>query len=145
MPPKAEPAGAAAEGGPDPALEEVKELVERELVIGHLYTRLARYQLRGRDLASLNLELIDELETQKINLKDINEYLTNELRAKELATTEMEKRVASLATDLDDLHDVGAARMRGVEEEAHQQQSALRGQLEGFDREKKGLEVGPDG
>lgn len=138
MPPKADPAGEGE--GPDPALEEEKELVERELVISHLYTRLAKYQSRGKALADVNLELIDELETQKVNLKDINSYLTNELCAKELATGEMEHRVASLAKDLDDLRDLGETRLRGVAEEAREQQQHLRAELDGFDREARELD-----
>jgi hypothetical protein len=141
MPPKPAAKDAAADGdGPDPALEEENDLVERELVIGHLYTRLARYQARGRVLASTNLELIDELETQKVNLKDINEYLTSELRSKELATSEMEARVARLAGELDDLRDLGATRVRGVEEEAREQQAEPRAALLGIEKE---LKAGP--
>jgi len=143
MPPKpaAKDAGAGDGDGPDPALEEEKELVERELVIGHLYTRLARYQARGRVLASTNLELIDELDTQKINLKDINEFLTSELRSKELATSEMEARVARLAGELDDLRDVGATRVRGVEEQAREQQAEPRAALLGIEKELKELDL----
>ena len=82
--------------GPDPALEEEKELVERELVIGHLKSRLGSYQNKSEELSAQNIELIDELETQRVNLKDINEFLTNEKKAKELATAEMEQRVEKL-------------------------------------------------
>lgn len=39
-----------------------------------------RYQLQGERLLSDNLRLADELETSKLNLKDINEFLTNELK-----------------------------------------------------------------
>lgn len=138
MPPKPDPAGDGE--GPDPALEEEKELVERELVISHLYSRLAKYQARGLSLANLNVELIDELETQKVNLADINAYLTNDLRAKELAVGEMEQRVARLAKELDDVRDLGETRLRGVEEEAREQQHHLRVELEGFESEAKELE-----
>jgi hypothetical protein len=140
MPPKADPAGGDGEG-PDPALEEEKELVERELVISHLFTRLGKYQSRGKYLADLNQELIDELETQKVNLQDINSYLTNELRAKELATGEMEGRVASLARELDELRDLGQTRLRGVAEEAREQQSGLRAQLGAFEVEMAELDA----
>jgi hypothetical protein len=122
-------------------MEEEKELVERELVISHLSTRLAKYQTRGRALAELNVELIDELETQKVNLKDINSYLTSELQAKELATGEMESRVEALAQALDHLRDEGQTRLRGVADQAQAQQSELRANLASYEREVQELDA----
>jgi len=40
--------------------------------------------------------LEDELETQKINLRDINEFLSNELKAKETYCNELEKQMLDL-------------------------------------------------
>jgi hypothetical protein len=40
--------------------------------------------------------LEDELETQKINLKDINDFLSNELKAKETYCNELEKSLLDL-------------------------------------------------
>ena len=112
--------------------------MERELVINHLWPRLAGISRVARRW--LTLRAHRRLETQKVNLQDINSYLTNELRAKELATTEMEARVANLAKELDDLRDLGETRLRGVAEEAREQQSGLRAELEAFEKEMKELD-----
>ena len=85
--------GPAEEPEPD---EEEKELLERELVIGHLKNKLSKYQDRGDALLRDNLRLNDELETQQENLKDINAFLTNELTSKEAQLLNLEQEHAAL-------------------------------------------------
>ncbi|GLC46586.1 hypothetical protein PLESTB_001618000 [Pleodorina starrii] len=77
-------------------VEEERELVEKELVIGYLRSKLNRYQEHGDRLQVDVLKLTDELETQKLNLRDINEFLTNELKARSLTTSALESKVAEL-------------------------------------------------
>jgi hypothetical protein len=50
------------------------------------------------------VKLNEELETQKLNLRDINEFLTNELKARSLTTSAMEAKVVELYHLLDDLN-----------------------------------------
>jgi hypothetical protein len=55
-----------------------------------------RYQDQGERLQIENIKLTDELENQKINLRDINEFLTNELKARSLTTAALEEKVQEL-------------------------------------------------
>ncbi|GMH42618.1 hypothetical protein BSKO_10537 [Bryopsis sp. KO-2023] len=96
MPPKKKDAGgkaAAEDVEPD---EEEKELIERELVISYLKSKLGRYQLQGERLQVENIKLTQELDNQKANLRDINEFLTNELQARSITTTTLEQNIAEL-------------------------------------------------
>ena len=49
---------------------------------------LGRYQAAGEKLAVENFSLADELAKQKLTLQDINEFLTNELKARSLAAAQ---------------------------------------------------------
>mmetsp|Transcript_5179 Transcript_5179/g.11289 ORF Transcript_5179/g.11289 Transcript_5179/m.11289 type:complete len:601 (-) Transcript_5179:161-1963(-) len=80
-----------------------RELVEKELVIGYLKSKLGRYQDNGERLQVENIRLNDELETQKLNLRDINEFLTNELKARSLTTSALEAKVFELNQLLDEI------------------------------------------
>ena len=51
-----------------------------------------------------NAKLSEDLETQKLNLRDINEFLTNELKARSLTTSAMEAKVVELYHLLDDVN-----------------------------------------
>ena len=71
---------------------------------------LHRYQDFGDRLQVENAKLSEDLETQKLNLRDINEFLTNELKARSLTTSAMEAKVVELYHLLDDVnksHEVG--------------------------------------
>ena len=70
-------------------------------ILGFLYRR---YQDFGDKLQVENVKLNDELETQKLNLRDINEFLTNELKARSLTTSAMEAKVVELYHLLDDVN-----------------------------------------
>ena len=47
-----------------------------------------------------NVRLADELEANRVNLHDINEFLTNELKARALAGAALEQRVAALEREV---------------------------------------------
>jgi hypothetical protein len=49
---------------------------------------MCRYQAVGEKLAVENFSLTDELAKQKLTLQDINEFLTNELKARSLAAAQ---------------------------------------------------------
>lgn len=49
---------------------------------------MRRYQAVGEKLAVENFSLTDELAKQKLTLQDINEFLTNELKARSLAAAQ---------------------------------------------------------
>lgn len=96
MPPKK-----AAKGGkeekkaieePEPD-EEEKELMERELVINYLKSKLGKFQSKGEVLEEENHKLSKDLEQSKINLRDIHEFLTNELKARSLTSASLEQKV----------------------------------------------------
>lgn len=58
-----------------------------------------------------NFKLSEELETQKLNLRDINEFLTNELKARSLTTSALESKVQELNVLVEDVrrsHEVRA-------------------------------------
>lgn len=57
---------------------------------------LCRYQEHGEKLQVDKIKLEDELETQKLNLRDINEFLTNELKARSLTTSALEVKISEL-------------------------------------------------
>ena len=50
---------------------------------------------------SENLKLYDELEVQRLNLHDINEFLTNELKARALSAAELERQLAAVQAELE--------------------------------------------
>ncbi|KAG2430972.1 hypothetical protein HYH02_013505 [Chlamydomonas schloesseri] len=96
--------------------EEERELVEKELVIGYLRSKLNRYQDHGDRLQVDVVRLTDELETQKLNLRDINEFLTNELKARSLTTSALEAKVAELNGLMEEVkknHEAALSRLRG--------------------------------
>jgi hypothetical protein len=64
---------------------------------------LHRYQEFGDRLQVDNIKLNEELETQKLNLRDINEFLTNELKARSLTTTALEAKVFELNHLMDEM------------------------------------------
>ena len=64
---------------------------------------MRRYQEHGDKLQVNNMRLADELETQKLNLRDINEFLTNELKARSLTTTALEAKVVELNGMMEDM------------------------------------------
>ena len=67
-----------------------------------------------------NGKLETELETQKLNLRDINEFLTNELKARSLTTSAMEAKVVELYHLLDDVNKSHEVRDRvGASETLH--------------------------
>lgn len=62
-----------------------------------------RYQENGEKLVVDNFKLSEELETQKLNLRDINEFLTNELKARSLTTSALESKVQELNVLVEDV------------------------------------------
>ncbi|MEW5319047.1 MAG: hypothetical protein WDW38_010223 [Sanguina aurantia] len=99
--------------------DEERELVEKELVIGYLKTKLGRYQENGEKLVVDNFKLSEELETQKLNLRDINEFLTNELKARSLTTSALESKVQELNLLVEDVrrsHEETLKRVGGEQE-----------------------------
>ncbi|KIY91370.1 hypothetical protein MNEG_16594, partial [Monoraphidium neglectum] len=59
------------------------------------------YQQQGDRLQVENFKLSDELEASKLNLRDINEFLTNELKARTAANAALDERVAQMAAQLE--------------------------------------------
>jgi alkyl sulfatase BDS1-like metallo-beta-lactamase superfamily hydrolase len=77
--------------------------MEAEMVTAILRARLGRCQAAGEKLAVENFSLTDELAKQKLTLQDVNEFLTNELKSRSLATAQVGLSVAA-ATSLHTSH-----------------------------------------
>mmetsp|Transcript_31038 Transcript_31038/g.73792 ORF Transcript_31038/g.73792 Transcript_31038/m.73792 type:complete len:572 (-) Transcript_31038:333-2048(-) len=111
MPPKAK--NAKGKGGkeekkpveePEPD-EEEKELMERELVINYLKSKLGKYQSKGEALEDENSRLAKELDQSRLNLRDINEFLTNELKARSLTSAALEQKMMELEEEMQKMQD----------------------------------------
>lgn len=140
MPPKKEPKAEAKKGGeeaePD---DEEKELLERELVIGHLRNKLGKYIDRTTHLTGEYTRLNDELETQKLNLKDINEFLTNELKAKETYCSDLEKQHQELETLLEAEKQNGEDERKKLQADFEERLDALQEEITGYEAKLKEL------
>eukprot|EP00899_Mesostigma_viride_P020212 jgi/Mesvir1/28192/Mv04747-RA.1 len=97
MPPKKDPAKAAAKDVE--ADEREKELVEKELLINTLKSKMTIEQTQGQFLLSENQRLTAELESAKSNLRDITDHLTNEVRSREDNGSRLEGLVAILTKE----------------------------------------------
>ena len=71
-------------------------MMERELLISDLKSKIGKYNQKGTELQEENARLNNELEMQKLNLQHINDYLTRELEAKENKAGELEGKAADL-------------------------------------------------
>ena len=78
-----------------------------------LRTCCFRYQDNADKLQVDNIKLEEELETQKLNLRDINEFLTNELKARSLTTSALEAKVFELNSLMEDVRK--AHEVRGMQ------------------------------
>ena len=101
MPPKKDDKAKGAEGEePEGLDEDIKEIMERELLINHLKNKLGRYQEQGENLMNENRMLLDEVEAQKLNLKDIQAHLTEKLGETSKTCHEQEKQLNDLHQQL---------------------------------------------
>lgn len=82
------------------------------------FAECCRYQEQGEKLQVDNFRLSDELEAQKVNLKDINEFLTNELKARSLTTSALEEKVLELTQKMEDIQRECEVGCRGVTDAA---------------------------
>ena len=140
MPPKK---GAAAAAGPGPEEEEAddgeKELQERDLVIGHLKSRLGGYQDAGVALTVENSHLNEELNLQKINLIDINEFLTKELKAKELSAAALDEHCKALTEELVTVAERQKEKMEAVDAANASKVSLLSEEIQNYEVELQDL------
>lgn len=84
------------------AREEERELVERELAIGSLNNKMSRVSEKSRALLDENSRLTKELRIQRDNLDDMNEFLTNQIKSKQLLNAQLETDVAALQKEKED-------------------------------------------
>eukprot|EP00240_Pyramimonas_obovata_P004772 CAMPEP_0118924344 /NCGR_PEP_ID=MMETSP1169-20130426/2521_1 /TAXON_ID=36882 /ORGANISM="Pyramimonas obovata, Strain CCMP722" /LENGTH=416 /DNA_ID=CAMNT_0006865445 /DNA_START=354 /DNA_END=1601 /DNA_ORIENTATION=+ len=140
MPPKKEP----KETGKKPAEDEEpddeeKEMLERELTIGLLKNRLGKYENRATHLTGEYTRLNNELDSQKSNLKDIDEFLTNELKAKETYCADLEKQTLELEALLTKEQANAAADKKKLTQELKDREQALREELAEYEAKLKEL------
>jgi len=92
-----------ASGSPSDAARSVQFLCAQQLRTSHTQNATHRYQQQGEKLQVENFKLSDELDAQKLNLRDINEFLTNELKARTATNAVLDERVALLTQRMEDL------------------------------------------
>ncbi|KAJ9514044.1 hypothetical protein QJQ45_021136 [Haematococcus lacustris] len=114
-----------------------RELVEKELVIGYLKSKLGRYQDHGDQLQIENFKLSDDLETQKTNLRDINEFLTNELKARSLTTSALEAKNFELTQQIEDIRKCHEAAIGKLRAERDKEADNLRSIIADYEKKAK--------
>mmetsp|Transcript_26507 Transcript_26507/g.50366 ORF Transcript_26507/g.50366 Transcript_26507/m.50366 type:complete len:539 (+) Transcript_26507:469-2085(+) len=140
MPPKKEPKAEGKKPAEEPEPDdEEKEMLERELVIGHLRNKLGKYIDRTTHLTGEYTRLSDELETQKINLKDINEFLTNELKAKESYCLDLEQQAADLEAGLEQERAASLAQRQKLQQDHEERLEALQLDIQGYEAKLRDL------
>lgn len=97
------------------------ELVERELLVSYLKSKLARYSNEGRTLFNRNKDLSEEISLLKVNMQDIVDFMTAEAKKKDQSLVELEKKNAEL--------------MEGMEKLRIEKQSEMDSVVEKKDRE----------
>lgn len=73
-------------------------------------TRPCRYQEQSDQLQIENIKLAEDLENEKLTLRDVNEFLQNELKARSITANALESKVYELSNMLEDnkkTHEVG--------------------------------------
>lgn len=73
-----------------------------------------RHQERGDVLFIENARLGQDLETQKLNLADINEFLTSEIEASSKKLKQVEDKAAALQQQVDDVMDTHTVCISGT-------------------------------
>ena len=119
--------------------EEERELLERELLINHLKLRIGTTQKRGDELETENKELHEEVETQKSKLEDINEFLTNELKAKDKFITDLEQKVLALEQTIENLKSDSKDELGRLEEVKEQEIQELNQKINEYEDQLKNL------
>eukprot|EP00803_Ostreobium_quekettii_P004601 evm.model.scf_1052.4 EVM.evm.TU.scf_1052.4 scf_1052:32928-39739(+) len=140
MPPKKKEAAGKAQGDEPEPDEEEKDLLERELVISYLKSKLGRYQEQGEKLHVENIKLSEELDAQKGNLRDVNEFLTNELKARSLATTELEEKLAELDKQRLSERAQLKAEISKLKSENESQRNSLESSIHDYEKKMKGTQ-----
>mmetsp|Transcript_46176 Transcript_46176/g.76941 ORF Transcript_46176/g.76941 Transcript_46176/m.76941 type:complete len:534 (-) Transcript_46176:917-2518(-) len=140
MPPKKEPKEPKkADAGDAEPEDEEKEMLERELTIGLLKNRLGKYENRTAHLTGEYTRLAEELESQKLNLKDINGYLTNELAAKDAYCMDLERQTVDFENSLEQERANALASNQKMLQEMKDKEEALREEIAGLETKLKEL------
>ncbi|KAK9843268.1 hypothetical protein WJX74_009475 [Apatococcus lobatus] len=100
MPPKTDVKARQTATGETEQASLGRDVIEKELVINALRQKLDRMKELGERLIEDNNELHGQLDAQQGSLKDINEYLRNELTGQQTINAALEKRVTELQGQL---------------------------------------------
>ena len=92
------------------------ELVERELLVSYLKSKLARYSNEGRTLFNRNKDLSEEISLLKVNMQDIVDFMTAEAKKKDQSLVELEKKNAELVEGMEKLRSENRAEMDSLSE-----------------------------
>jgi len=147
MPPKKDDPGTAPEGDEG---EEERELIERELAIAYLKSKLGKYQQSRDSLAGEVAYLVAELEKEKSDHRAIIDLLTQQAKAstqrmeemtaqKDKLTKELEDVRKQMKKELEELRAEKDARISELEDQTEKQQHKLK-ELEEFTRQKETLQ-----
>ena len=79
------------------------ELVERELLVSYLKSKLARYSNEGRNLFMKNKDLSEEIALLKVNMQDIVDFMTAEAKKKDQSLYQLEKTNTDLTSEIEKL------------------------------------------
>ncbi|GFH23242.1 uncharacterized protein HaLaN_20829, partial [Haematococcus lacustris] len=111
------------------------EIVRRRIRCGSKTKR--RYQDHGDQLQIENFKLSDDLETQKTNLRDINEFLTNELKARSLTTSALEAKNFELTQQIEDIRKSHEAAIGKLRAERDKEADNLRSIIADYEKKAK--------
>ena len=115
------------------------KMMERELLISNLKSKIGKYNQKGTELQEENARLNNELEMQKLNLQHINDYLTRELEAKENKAGELEGKAADLEGRLASLTGEHEAQMDALREQKSGEIKKLQASIEEYEMQFKDL------
>ena len=102
------------------------ELVERELLVSYLKSKLARYSNEGRNLFNKNKDLSEEISLLKVNMQDIVDFMTAEAKKKDQNVNDLERKCAELLEEIDKLKHEKKAEMDMVTESKDREITELR-------------------
>ncbi|KAF5838664.1 hypothetical protein DUNSADRAFT_2428 [Dunaliella salina] len=140
MPPKSPNKTSRGSPGDESAKQDdgsERELMEKELVIAYMKSKLGRYQANGDRLQLENIKLGEDLDIQRLNLRDINEFLTNELKARSLTTNALEAKLYDLNHAMEEQRKAHEAAIAKLEKEKDKEIEAQADIITEFNKKAK--------
>ena len=102
------------------------EIVERELLVSYLKSKLARYSNEGRTLFNRNKDLSEEISLLKTNMQDLVDFMTSEAKKKDSHVSELERKNAGLVDEMENLRAENRQEMESMTETKDREIGELR-------------------